>query len=76
MNLYGFELITKGPARGGYYHEHFVKDNPEACRRMRRVAIKIYGKADKKDDDEEEEDLPASGLTTHDDAFVAPVNSV
>jgi len=76
LNLYGFELITKGPARGGYYHEHFVKDNPEACRKMRRVAIKIYGKADKKDDDEEEEVLPAGGLTTHVDAFAAPVDNV
>ena len=75
LNLYGFELITKGPARGGYYHEHFVKDNPDACRRMRRVAIKIYGKADKKHE-EEEEVPPAAGVNTHDDVFVAPVDSV
>eukprot|EP00539_Tryblionella_compressa_P002521 CAMPEP_0178746380 /NCGR_PEP_ID=MMETSP0744-20121128/7778_1 /TAXON_ID=913974 /ORGANISM="Nitzschia punctata, Strain CCMP561" /LENGTH=418 /DNA_ID=CAMNT_0020399587 /DNA_START=156 /DNA_END=1412 /DNA_ORIENTATION=+ len=41
LNLYGFELINTGPARGGYYHELFVKDRPELCRRMRRVAVKV-----------------------------------
>lgn len=41
LNLYGFELINTGPARGGYYHELFVKDQPELCRRMRRVAVKV-----------------------------------
>jgi hypothetical protein len=40
LNLYGFELINTGPARGGYYHEMFMKDRPELCRRMRRVAVK------------------------------------
>jgi len=43
LNLYGFELINTGPARGGYCHEMFVKDRPELCRRMRRVAIKVQG---------------------------------
>lgn len=41
LNLYGFELINTGPARGGYYHELFVKEHPELCRRMRRVAVKV-----------------------------------
>lgn len=44
LNLYGFELINTGPARGGYYHELFVKDRPELCRRMRRVAVKVTPK--------------------------------
>mmetsp|Transcript_6207 Transcript_6207/g.9123 ORF Transcript_6207/g.9123 Transcript_6207/m.9123 type:complete len:221 (-) Transcript_6207:119-781(-) len=43
LNLYGFELINTGPARGGYCHDMFVKDRPELCRRMRRVAIKVQG---------------------------------
>jgi hypothetical protein len=47
LNLYGFELINTGPARGGYYHELFVKDRPELCRRMRRVAVKVSSKQDK-----------------------------
>ena len=41
LNLYGFELINSGPARGGYFHELFHKDHPELCRRMRRVAVKV-----------------------------------
>lgn len=48
LNLYGFELINSGPARGGYFHELFVKDQPELCRRMRRVAVKV-GSKDSKD---------------------------
>jgi hypothetical protein len=44
LNLYGFELINTGPARGGYYHELFVKDRSELCRRMRRVAVKVSPK--------------------------------
>lgn len=48
LNLYGFELINSGPARGGYFHELFVKEAPELCRRMRRVAVKV-GSKDVKD---------------------------
>ncbi|GAX09390.1 hypothetical protein FisN_6Lh234 [Fistulifera solaris] len=51
LNLYGFELINAGPARGGYFHELFVKDRPELCRRMRRVAVKV-SKQDRGDDSE------------------------
>jgi HSF-type DNA-binding len=43
LNLYGFELINTGPARGAYYHELFVKDRPELCRQMRRIAVKVHG---------------------------------
>lgn len=46
LNLYGFELINTGPARGGYYHELFVRDRPELCRRMRRVAVKVSPKGE------------------------------
>jgi len=46
LNLYGFELINTGPARGGYYHELFVKDRPELCRQMRRVAVKLISGKD------------------------------
>jgi HSF-type DNA-binding len=57
LNLYGFELINTGPARGGYYHEMFVKDRAELCRRMRRVAVKLHQRQhdDKESNDKEEE---------------------
>ena len=56
LNLYGFELINTGPARGGYYHEMFVKDRPELCRRMRRVAVKVSPKDGEKKDSNAAED--------------------
>jgi hypothetical protein len=60
LNLYGFELINTGPARGGYYHELFVKNAPEACRRMRRVAVKVVpkGDSDSKKESSKDSDLP------------------
>jgi HSF-type DNA-binding len=57
LNLYGFELINTGPARGGYYHELFLKDSPESCRRMRRVAVKV---------DKKKDSLPALEQDVHD----------
>lgn len=55
LNLYGFELINTGPARGGYYHEMFTKERPELCRRMRRIAIKLQNN---KGNDEEKPKSP------------------
>jgi hypothetical protein len=40
LNLYGFVLMAKGIAQGGYRHELFRKDEPALCRKIRRVAIK------------------------------------
>ena len=54
LNLYGFELINTGPSRGGYFHELFIKQQPDMCRRMRRVAIKMQPKRDDRIVDAEE----------------------
>ena len=43
LNLYGFMLINSGPHRGGYYHKSFIKNRPDLCRNMRRVAVKVPG---------------------------------
>lgn len=59
LNLYGFELINTGPARGGYFHELFIKDQPELCRRMRRVAIKLGGKTDVAKSEEQQQEATA-----------------
>jgi len=37
LNLYGFELIDHGEAKGGYYHELFMRDEPNLARQIRRV---------------------------------------
>lgn len=55
LNLYGFELINTGPSRGGYFHELFIKDQPDLCRRMRRVAVKLQLKSDDRNVEEEGE---------------------
>lgn len=57
LNLYGYELINTGPARGGYYHELFVKDSPDLCRRMRRVAVKLEKKKEDEAEAESESNL-------------------
>jgi hypothetical protein len=43
LNLYDFMLINSGPHRGGYYHKSFIKNRPDLCRNMRRVAVKVPG---------------------------------
>lgn len=67
LNLYGFELINTGPARGGYYHDLFQRDRPELCRRMRRVAVKVGSdaKKGKSNDPTEEESFPLDGPNIH-----------
>jgi hypothetical protein len=65
LNLYGFELINTGPARGGYYHEMFVKDSAEQCRRMRRVVVKVVASSDKDTAKEEK----GSTTTNRDDVY-------
>lgn len=60
LNLYGFELINTGPNRGAYYHEFFQRDQPELCRRMRRVAVKVNAKSTN-DDAEKDKKAEESG---------------
>lgn len=73
LNLYGFELINTGPARGGYYHELFVKDQPELCRRMRRVAVKVGSEAKKiahaksEQDDDKADEISSDNHPEHDE---------
>jgi hypothetical protein len=71
LNLYGFELINTGPARGAYYHELFVKDRPELCRQMRRVAIKVHGSKPREVNSQENDassPLHRNELEKHDDS--------
>jgi hypothetical protein len=41
LNLYGFELINSGPARGGYFHELFVQDHPDKTSTTTAVVEKL-----------------------------------
>lgn len=40
LNLYGFNRLTSGPDKGGYYHELFLRGKEELCSRMVRTRIK------------------------------------
>ena len=48
LNLYGFELIDHGPSKGSYYHELFMRDEPDLARQIRRVDNKYIGRDIKK----------------------------
>ena len=39
MNLYGFNRITKGSDRGGYYHELFLRHKAFLCGMMVRIVF-------------------------------------
>jgi hypothetical protein len=43
LNLYGFNRITKGPDRGSYYHELFLRGKKFLCRGIGRMKIKGTG---------------------------------
>lgn len=43
LNLYGFNRITKGPDRGSYYHELFLRGKKFLCRGIQRMKIKGTG---------------------------------
>jgi hypothetical protein len=45
LNLYGFNRITKGPDRGGYYHELFMRHKAFLCKMMVRGIIFICTKS-------------------------------
>jgi HSF-type DNA-binding len=44
LNLYGFEIITGGISRGGYFHKSFLKDRPDLCRQIKRRDIKFHSR--------------------------------
>lgn len=43
LNLYGFNRLTVGTDRGGYYHELFLCGRPDLSKRIARIRIKGTG---------------------------------
>lgn len=43
LNLYGFLRITKGPDRGSYYHELFLRNRRFLCEGIKRMKVKGTG---------------------------------
>ena len=40
LNLYGFQRLTRGPDRGGYYHELFLRGKPDLAHTIQRTKVK------------------------------------
>jgi hypothetical protein len=40
LNLYGFKSLSQGPDKGGYYHEMFLRRQPDLAARMIRQKLK------------------------------------
>jgi HSF-type DNA-binding len=38
LSMYGFRRVKDGPDHGAYFHELFVRGQPDLCRQMKRVA--------------------------------------
>jgi len=43
LNLYGFQRLTKGPDKGGYYHELFLRSKLFLAYRIQRMRVKGTG---------------------------------
>jgi len=43
LNIYGFQRLTAGPDKGGYYHELFLRSKPGLAYRIQRHKLKGTG---------------------------------
>jgi HSF-type DNA-binding len=43
LNLYNFTRLTRGPDKGSYYHEYFLRGRPSLIHQMVRVKVKGTG---------------------------------
>jgi hypothetical protein len=43
LNLYGFQRLTKGNDKGGYYHEYFLRGRTDLCAKIHRLKVKGTG---------------------------------
>lgn len=43
LNIYGFQRLTTGPEKGGYYHEMFLRTKPGLAYRIQRQKLKGTG---------------------------------
>jgi hypothetical protein len=53
LNLYGFQRLTHGRDRGGYYHELFLKDKVYLAHSIQRVKVKGTGVRARSNPDQE-----------------------
>lgn len=53
LNLYGFNRLTRGADKGGYYHELFLRGKPALAHAIQRVKVKGTGVRAKANPNEE-----------------------
>lgn len=53
LNLYGFQRLTRGRDRGGYYHELFLRDRQFLAHSIQRIKVKGTGVRARSNPDEE-----------------------
>jgi hypothetical protein len=53
LNLYGFQRLTRGRDRGGYYHELFLKNRVFLAHSIQRIKVKGTGVRARSNPDEE-----------------------
>lgn len=53
LNLYGFQRLTRGKDRGGYYHELFLKDREFLAHSIVRIKVKGTGVRARSNPDQE-----------------------
>lgn len=53
LNLYGFQRLTTGRDKGGYYHELFLRNKPVLAQRIKRQRIKGTGVRPRSNPEEE-----------------------
>lgn len=53
LNLYGFQRLTRGQDRGGYYHELFLKDRVFLAHSIQRIKVKGTGVRARSNPDQE-----------------------
>jgi hypothetical protein len=53
LNLYGFQRLTRGKDRGGYYHELFLRSMPFLAQGIQRIKVKGTGVRARSNPDQE-----------------------
>jgi HSF-type DNA-binding len=83
LNLYGFQRLTRGRDRGGYYHELFIRDREFLAHSIHRMKVKGTGVRARSNPDQEPdfwgmEWIPRSGghrSNNHYDVATPPPSS-
>jgi len=64
LNLYGFQRLTRGRDRGGYYHELFLRDRVFLSHSIQRIKVKGTGVRARSNPDQEPELWAMPWVTT------------